>query len=417
MVYFSLDMNSRLFIKILIPVLILPLLIFPAISFGQEKNIDLGGKNPVTVYFFYGDGCPHCAEEEEFLETVPERYPNVTVKKYEIWYDGTNQKLLQEVGSAFNTRVSGVPFTVIGDELFVGYNTHETTGKLIDELIDKYSSQTYVDRVALILGGEELEKDENAPIKTGEYEDVVVPVFGKINLASFSLPTLTAIFGVVDGFNPCAMWALLFLITLLLGMKNKRRRWALGTIFILISGTSYFIFMAAWLNLFLFLGFVFWVRLIIAIIALGGGGWNIREFFKNKGAVCETTGEKQKAKIMTSLQKFVQKKNFLIAAGGLVLLAFAVNLIELVCSAGLPAIYTQILSLNDLSTLQYYLYLLLYIFFFMIDDLIVFFVAMVTLEITGASGKYVRWTRLIGGVLMVAIGTLLLFKPEWLMFG
>jgi hypothetical protein len=128
-------------------------------------------------------------------------------------------------------------------------------------------------------------------------------------------------------------------------------------------------------------------------------------------------GTEKKQKIFERLRDITKQKNFYLAIGGVIFLAFAVNLIELICSAGLPAVYTQVLTLSNLSRLQYYLYLLLYIFVFMLDDMIVFFVAMITLKTAGMTGKYSRFSRLVGGALMLAIGLLLLFKPEWLAFG
>jgi len=397
--------------KLFVLLLILPFLVFPAHAGGQTEP------HPVTVYFFWGEGCPHCAKEEAFLETLSDRYSHITVRDFEIYNEKDNLRLLQDLGKRLDADISGVPFTLIGEEYFVGYNNDQTSGKHIEDLIQKYSYTEYSDPFLSISSEPEENGNEASVIQTGNFENFSLPFFGDMNLSSLSLPVLTAAFGIADGFNPCAMWALLFLITLLLGMENKRRRWVLGSIFIAVSGISYFLFMAAWLNLFLFIGFIVWVRVLIALIALAGGAHSIRDFFKNRGAVCETTNESQKKKITASLERFVHEKNFWIAAGGITVLAFAVNLIELVCSAGLPAVYTQILALNELSTIHYYLYLLLYIFFFMLDDLVIFFVAMVTLEVTGASGKYVRWARLIGGVLMAVIGILLLVKPEWLMFG
>ena len=98
-------------------------------------------------------------------------------------------------------------------------------------------------------------------------------------------------------------------------------------------------------------------------------------------------------------------------------LAFAVNLVELLCSAGIPAVYTQVLALSNLPTWQYYAYLALYIIVFMLDDLFVFVVAMKTLQITGIGTGYSRFSHLAGGVVLLAIGALLLLRPEWLMFG
>ena len=103
--------------------------------------------------------------------------------------------------------------------------------------------------------------------------------------------------------------------------------------------------------------------------------------------------------------------------GGIIVLAFAVNLVELICSAGLPAVYTQVLALNEMAGWQYYLYISIYIFFFMLDDLLIFFIAMITLEMTGITTKYAKASRLVGGLIMLAIGLMLIFKPGWLMFG
>jgi hypothetical protein len=225
------------------------------------------------------------------------------------------------------------------------------------------------------------------------------------------------VLGAIDGFNPCAMWALLFLISLLLGMKDRKRMWILGTAFIFTSALVYFTFMAAWLNLILFIGIVAWVRIIIGLIALLGGGYNLKEYFTSPAGVCKVSGGDKKQKFFEKLKDVTKQKNFYIALGGIVVLAFAVNLIELICSAGLPAVYTQVLALSDLSILQYYLYLLFYVFIFMLDDLIVFIIAMKTLEVTGFTAKYSKWSHLIGGILMIAIGLLLIFRPELLMFG
>jgi hypothetical protein len=152
-------------------------------------------------------------------------------------------------------------------------------------------------------------------------------------------------------------------------------------------------------------------------VALGSGGYHLKEFWTNREAACKVTGSDKRQKIFEKLRKITQKKQFILALLGIILLAFAVNLVELICSAGLPAVYTQILTLSELPVYQYFLYILLYIFIFMLDDLLIFIIAMVTLQATGMTSKYTRYSNLIGGVLMLIIGLLLLLKPEWLMFG
>jgi hypothetical protein len=175
--------------------------------------------------------------------------------------------------------------------------------------------------------------------------------------------------------------------------------------------------MSAWLNLILFLGFVVWVRTSIGILALLGGGYSIKEFLFNKDSGCKVAGDEKRQKTFEKMKLAIQQNSLWLAMGGIIMLAFAVNVVELICSAGLPAIYTQVLALNKMVGWQYYLYILIYIFFFMLDDLLIFFVAMVTLEMTGITTKYARISRFVGGVVMLLIGLMLIFKPEWLMFG
>lgn len=253
---------------------------------------------------------------------------------------------------------------------------------------------------------------EKSPIP----QKIKVPFIGEIETKKLSLPVISIVFGGLDGFNPCVMWTLLFLISLLLGMKDRKRMWILGSAFIVASAAVYFLFMAAWLNLLLFIGFIVWIRVIIGLLALGGGVYNLREFFMNK-AGCKVTGDEKRQRVFEKLKTITQKQQFWLALGGIIILAAAVNLVELICSAGFPVVFTQILALSSLAKWQYYLYMLLYIFFFMLDDLFVFFAAMITLQMTGITTKYTRFSHLIGGILMVIIGILLILKPEWLMFG
>ena len=248
-------------------------------------------------------------------------------------------------------------------------------------------------------------------------EKMELPLIGEIETKDFSLPLLTVVLGLVDGFNPCAMWTLVFLIGLLLGLKDKKRMWIFGIVFIIFSAFVYFLFMVAWLNFILFIGMVNWVRVLVGLVALFGGGYSLREYYVNRDGKCKVTDKEKRKRVFHKLEEITRRKSFWLALLGIILLAFAVNLVEAICSAGIPAIYTQILSLNNLGKLEYYLYILLYIFFFMLDDLVVFFIAMITLRITGGTTKYSKWSNLIGGALMLIIGLLLIFKPEWLMFG
>jgi thiol-disulfide isomerase/thioredoxin len=379
----------------------------------------------INVYLFWRDGCPHCAAEKEFLNELVQEYNDVVIRDYNIWASQDAASKFQEALKKLEIKGdAGVPLLVVGDQYLVGYPVGDTDPLpyqiKIRRMIQKYREEgcsDLFDKESTQNNSESVENDDGDCSESGDVNGVIFPKIGNIDLEKLSLPALTVVLGFLDGFNPCAMWVLLFLISLLIGMEDRKKMWALGVAFIVASAFVYFLFMVAWLNLFQFVGFIIWVRVLIAGVALFGGGFSLKKFFSDDPSGCDVGDAEKKKKTFEKLGKITSSNSFFLALLGIVGLAFAVNLVELVCSAGLPAVYTQVLSLNKMSGVDYYMYILLYILFFMLDDLFVFFVAMTTLRMTGITTKYVKYTRLIGGILMVAIGFLLLFKPDLLMFG
>jgi len=348
------------------------------------------------------------------LEKLEQKYPQLNIHELEVWGNRENLNLMIEFGKALDAKVSGVPFTVVGEHYVSGWMDESYTGSQIEEAIQCAIQNSCRDIGNEISNGK---ADAAKEIISKIPGKLTLPLVGEIDTKNISLPLLTFIIGLLDGFNPCAMWTLVFLISLLLGMKDRKRMWILGGAFIVASAVVYFLFMVAWLNLLLFLGFVFWVRILIGLIALGGGGYYLKEYFTAEDETCKVTNTKKRQRIFARIRELTHERHFLLAFVGIIILAFAVNLVEAVCSAGLPAVYTQILALSGLTKWQYYLYIGFYILVFMLDDLVVFFAAMITLQMTGLSTKYVRASHFIGGTLMVLIGLLLWLKPEWLMFG
>ena len=243
-------------------------------------------------------------------------------------------------------------------------------------------------------------------------------LFGVVSLKDVSLPIFTIILGAVDGFNPCAMWILIFLITMMFSMHDRFKMWILGLTFIFTSGFVYLCFMLSWLSLASFLSSVTLIRFLIASFAVLFGMVNIYRYFKslNSDVGCDVTDKKKRLKIMERIKKIVNEKSFLLSILGIMLLAFSVNLIELLCSLGIPVMFTNVLAMNDLSTLEYVIYIGLYLIFFLIDDILIFVIAMKTLKIKGISNKYTKYSHLIGGIIMLLLGILMVIKPEWLMF-
>ena len=378
-------------------------------------------KENVILYFFHGDGCPHCREETKFLKRMSKKYSYLKIVKYEVWYNEENSTLLDKVFDAYKISVPGVPTTIIGDTFISGYD--DTIGEKIERAIEYYSSHKSDDYVSKIKDGtfnvEDFPK-ENGFLKQEELSDkemsFKLPFFGKINLKSASLTTAAVIIGLIDGFNPCAMWILLFLISVLMGMKDKKRMWVLGITFLLTSALVYLGIMLSWIEIVVNITTVIWIRNIIAIVALIGGVINLKSFIKSNDSGCEVVDDKKRKKIFQKIRKFTSEKSFILAIIGIMGLAVSVNLVELACSAGLPIVFSELLALNHTSSIMRFFYTLLYVFFFLLDDLVVFFIAMFTMKVTGISSKYNKYSHLIGGVIMVLVGILLLFKPEWLMF-
>jgi len=382
-----------------------------------------GESNIVDAYFFRGEGCPHCAKEEAFFKNeLTVEYPNLKIHDFEIYNDSHNAFLLEKVAKKLNVRVDGVPFLIIGDKPFVGFS-EDLSPKMIRQRVQECATTACPDSVGAIVGNNSATGGQSGANSSSTVSDLSslefsIPLLGVVKASDFSLPALTAVIGLLDGFNPCAMWALIFLLSLLLGINDKKRVWILGSAFILTSAIVYFFFMSAWLNLILFIGFIFWIRVLIGVVAIGGGLYSLRDYFTKKDDnVCEIADGDRQQKFFDRLKKVVQQNNLWLALAGIVVLSASINLIEMVCSAGLPAVYTQVLALNNLATWQYYAYILFYIFFFILDDLIVFGLAITTLKIGGMSGKYSKFSRLAGGLIMLAIGAILILKPELLLFG
>ena len=391
------------------------------VSFSFVLPVSAKEDDTITLYLFYGDGCPHCAQEKMFLNEIKDSYDNLEIVMYEVWKDPANQQFLEQVKSELGIQRSGVPVTIIGDTYMVGWS--DALEGRVTRAIRFYKQNDYQDVVQQIKDGtyEKEEDSEGEFDKEEEKSDddatVSVPIIGKVNLKNVSLTTAGVILGLIDGFNPCAMWVLLFLISMLLGMKNKKRMWIIGLTFLGSSALVYMLIMLSWLNIVVSIATSIWVRNLIAVVAIIGGIINLVNFFKHQDSGCSVVDDKKRKSVFARIKKFTHEKSLILAMIGAIALAFSVNIIELACSAGLPLVYTQLLAINNISGVRSFLYVLLYIIFFLMDDLVVFFIAMKTMEITGFSTKYSKYSHLVGGLLMVLIGILLIFKPEWLMFG
>jgi hypothetical protein len=343
------------------------------------------------VHFFYLPGCSHCEEQEPFNEKLESEYPSINITRHDATTPAGSALLSEMLENLGIEDEPDFPITIFGNQVFGGWESEETTGRAIEEALQQ------------CLAG-------NCPPPTSEEpkHKINLPLIGEIVLSDYSLPALAVILGLVDGFNPCAMWVLVYLISIVATLRDKKRIWLIVGSFVLASGILYFLFMTVWLNLFLFIGYVKAVTIVIGLVALGGGILQIRGFIETKGAVvCEVTSEESRKKTMTKVQEIVSSPLTWGILVGIIALAFTVNAVEFVCSAAIPAVFTQVLSLANLTTFQYYGYILLYVFFFMLDDLVIFGTAAFALT-SSLGDRYAKYTRPVGATILIILGLLLL---------
>ncbi len=245
-------------------------------------------------------------------------------------------------------------------------------------------------------------------------ETVALPLFGNVNATDMGMVGFTIAIGLVDGFNPCAMWVLLFLLSLLVNLKDRKKMFAIAGVFVLISGIAYFIFMAFWLEVYLFLGFMRGIQIALGVMALIVGGIHIKDFFAFKKGVSLSIPDSAKSGINARMRKIITAENIWAALLGATVLAIMVNILELLCTAGLPALYTNVLALQEYPSWKNYAYIGLYNLAYMFDDGVMVIIAVVTLGKRRLEEKEGRWLKLVSGALIFGIGLLMLLKPEWL---
>lgn len=250
----------------------------------------------------------------------------------------------------------------------------------------------------------------------GQTESVTIPLINyEINLKESSLFLAAAIIGLVDGFNPCAMWVLIYLITAVSTLKDRRKMIFIVGTFVTTEAIMYFLILAGWLNLYEFIGFSKWILYLVGAFALWFGIKSINDYVKNGGNVtCEVGDVQSRKKMMLKIKDIVNSPITIASVFATIILAFVVNSIEFVCSAGLPAIFTQMLAIADISTMMKYFYIFVYDFFFMLDDFIIFALAFMAFQ-SNLMDKYSSFSKLIGGIIMVVIGIVLLFFPQLLL--
>lgn len=345
------------------------------------------------IEVFVRAGCPHCEAAKIFLDDLRRERPSLHIALYDIAEDPAARQRLEVWAKDRGITTLGVPAFLIGTELILGFQSSDTTGAKIRAMLDRKAPDT--------VPGPTVES-----IETGW--------FGPLRVHDLGLPLFTIVIGLLDGFNPCAMWVLLFLLSLLVNLQDRRKMALIAGTFVIVSGLLYFAFMAAWLNVFLVVGLSRALQIGLGGIALFVGMVNVKDFFALHRGVSLSIPESAKPGLYARIRRILQADNLAGALVSVIVLAGLVNTIELLCTAGFPAVYTQILTMQQLPTWNYYGYLGLYNLAYILDDGLMVTIAVVTLSRRKLQERAGRWLKLASGLVMAGLGAILLLSPEWL---
>jgi len=363
--------------------LLLLLAIFWAAASAQAQTPDEQG----TLEVFVRDGCPHCAEAKVFLETLAVQRPVLNIAMRSVDRDSAARRDLDRLTRSAGLWPPGVPTFVFKGRVVVGFENAERTGPVLFDLVDQ--------------------RDSGSPQVESE-------LFGTLSVSRLGLPLFTLVMGLLDGFNPCAMWVLLFLLSLLIHLHDRKRMALIAGTFVLVSGVVYYAFMAAWLNVFLLVGVSAYLRWVLGSLAVLMGAINVKDFIHPGRGVSLSIPDSAKPGLYARMRDILRSNSLPASLLGVATLAVVVNFIELLCTAGLPAIYTAVLAQQDLGASAHYAYLGLYILGYIADDALMVTIAVLALSSNKLSERSGRWLKLLSGVVMLCLGAGMILFPGWL---
>jgi thiol-disulfide isomerase/thioredoxin len=349
---------------------------------------------PVVVEYFYGDGCPYCAVQAEHMEGWADRFPTVEVLSREVWNNSHNREIFLRVASEHGVEPRGVPMTFIEGRVWSGFDA--AAGRQMDALLA------------------DLTADTNVPDAPGlQQRTITLPFVGEISLAGRSLVPATILIALVDGFNPCSLWVLTVLLAVALRAGSRRDLMLVGGSFLLVTGAVYGLFIAGLFTAFTAVGMHTWIRVGVALIALAFAAVNLKDAFWFKRGFSLTIPEHLKPGIVKRARSVALSGGSpLVLVGSTALLALGVSIVELPCTAGFPMLWTAMLSAQDVSSGAFASLLGLYLAIYLADEIAIFLVVVITLRAARLQEEHGQTLKLVGGMLMVALAGILLFRPE-----
>jgi hypothetical protein len=245
-----------------------------------------------------------------------------------------------------------------------------------------------------------------------QQESLELPLIGEISTEDTPLVALTAMIALVDGFNPCSLWVLTFLLGLVVHSGSRKKTAAVGLTFLTVTSIGYGAFVYGLINVFSYVSHLMWIKVAVAAVALVFGAVNVKDFFYWNRGLSFTIPDRFKPKIARELSETVRKDSLAMTLFGTAVIAAGIVLVELPCTAGFPLIYSNILAERGVQTGFALVLLGLYMLIYLLDELAVFLGITYTMEKTRFEEKHGRYLKLLGGMIMIALAATLLIKPE-----
>jgi len=372
--------------------------VIPAIAAPQSQPPQL-----TEIDLYVSKGCQHCAASQEFFARLAQERHDFRITLHDIQRDPHALIQLDKLSRAHGLVRPGVPTIRIGQALIVGFDRPETTGTRIRQTLDRVASPTPT------IAESQCGIESDATCDSAPDDTIRIPLLDlRVSAESLGLPLFTIVVGLLDGFNPCSMWVLILMISMLASLGDRRKMLVIAGTFVAIEGIAYFAFMAAWLNLFLVIGLSRVSLLAIGCIALVAGIINLKDFVMPGHGISLSIPAIAKPAIYAKLRNILTADSLWPAVLGTVVLAVLVQIVELLCTSGFPALYTRILTLRQFDKATYYAYLLLYNAMYMLDDVVVLGIGVVTLSQRRLQEKEGRLLKLIAGLTMFCLGIYLL---------
>lgn len=363
-----------------------------------------------VLYFFWAQGCPHCAAAKPMLAGLQQRHPQLEVRAYEVSQSPENAGRFATMAAKFGIEPTGVPVFFLGSRHWVGYSERVTPG-LLEAAVARCLATGCPDAGADTSTGNAA--DGAAPGPAGEALNL--PFFGEIDPGAQSLVLTTLLIAAVDGVNPCSLWVLSILLALTLRTGSRRTTAVTGLVFIFVTGLVYALFIGGIFTVFAVLSFAPAVRIVVAVLAAVFAAINIKDFFWYKAVVSLSIPEASKPGIYDRMRRVLASAQSLPAlVTSTMILAAGVSFVELACTAGFPVLWSNIVAARGVSTVEFGLLLGLYMLVYQIDELIIFAVAVATMRVTKLQERQGRMLKLLSGMLMFSLALVMLVAPSLL---